>query len=131
MTIFDQIITWNKQRQLLDKGFNHQKEVSFIVEELLESTGKYDSISARTKAEQITADICQDLETDSEKIVDALADIIVFATGGIAKLGYDPNIVMDEVMKHINSRTGKIIDGKFVKDKDIEVYQPNFDKAKY
>ncbi len=130
MTIFDQIVKWNEERKLLEKGFNQEKEVSFIVEELLESTGKYDSLTARTKAEAITKDICQDLDTNPETVIDALADIIVFATGGMAKLGYDPNTVMSEVLKHINSRTGKIIDGKFVKDTDVEIYQPDFNKAK-
>ncbi len=131
MTIIENIINWNKQRGLIKKGFNHQKEVSFIVEELLESTGKYDSLTARTEAEKIAKQICVNSDPDIEIKVDAFADLIIFAVGAIAKAGYDPQIVMDEVLKHINSRTGKIIDGKFVKDTDIKVYQPDFKKAKY
>ncbi len=131
MNLIDNIINWNKERQLLKRGFNHQREVSFIVEELLESTGKYKSVTARDRAEKIAQDICRDVDTNPRKVVDAWADIVIFAIGAIAKLGYDPHIVMDEVMKHINSRTGKMIDGKFVKDENVEVYQPDFDKAKY
>lgn len=130
MNIIENIVNWNKQRGLIKKGFNHQKEVSFIIEELLESTGKYDSLTARAEAETIAVKICANVDTDSEQIVDAFADIIVFAVGAIAKTGYDPQIVMDEVLKHINSRTGKIVDGKFVKDLDAKVYQPDFNKAK-
>lgn len=130
MTIFEKIIKWNNERGLIKKGFNHTKEISFIIEELLESTGKYDSLSAREKSEIISKEIVLEGEVNKEKIVDAFADIIVFATGAIAKVGYDPDKVMDEVFKEIDSRKGKLIDGKFVKDKDINQYYPDFDKCK-
>ena len=131
MTILKRIIDWNNQRGLIKKGFNQKNEVSFIVEELLESTGKYDSLSAREKAEEITVEILKGEENQNkEEIIDAFADIIVFATGAIGKLGYDPEIVMDEVLKEIESRTGKMVDGKFVKDLDAKMYKADFSKAK-
>ncbi len=130
MKLGQRIVKWNKQRGLLDKKYNHQKEISFIIEECLESTGKFDSLTARTEAEKIAEQICQNANSSDEEKVDAFADMVVFAMGAMAKLNYDPDTVMDEVMKHIESRTGKIIDGKFVKDKDIEVYQPDFERAK-
>ena len=130
MSILKRIIDWNNQRGLIEKGFNQKNEVSFIVEELLESTGKYDSLSAREKAEEITVEILKGEENQNkEEIIDAFADIIVFATGAIGKLGYDPEIVMDEVLKEIESRTGKMIDGKFVKDLDAKMYKADFSKA--
>lgn len=43
---------------------------------------------------------------DANGRIDAMADIIVFAYGEIAKYGYDGDKVMDEVIKEINSRTG-------------------------
>jgi predicted HAD superfamily Cof-like phosphohydrolase len=64
-----------------------------------------------------------------EEIVDAFADIIVFSTGAIIKNGYDPEKVMDEVLKEIESRTGKIIDGKFVKDTDVKMYKAKFSEC--
>ncbi len=131
MSILKRIIDWNNQRGLIEKGFNQKNEVSFIVEELLESTGKYDSLSAREKSEEITVDILKNEENQNkEEIVDAFADIIVFATGAIGKLGYDPEIVIDEVLREIESRTGKMIDGKFVKDLDVKMYKADFEKAK-
>jgi predicted HAD superfamily Cof-like phosphohydrolase len=52
--------------------------------------------------------------------VDGFADIIVFSVGAIIKMGYEPKCVLAETLKEINSRTGKIIDGKFIKDTSEE-----------
>jgi len=130
MSILSKIVEWNNNRGLIERGFNHTNEVSFIVEELLESTGKYNSLSAREGAIQITNSIIEDSNSDDETKVDAFGDIIVFATGSIAKLGYDPDKVMDEVFKEIDSRKGKMIDGKFVKDEDAERYFADFSGCK-
>jgi hypothetical protein len=130
MTIFQKIIQWNKERGLLDKEFNHQKEVSFIIEELLESTGNHDSITARDKAEKIANDIVTPDYFEEEKVIDAFGDIIVFATGVIAKLGYNPDKVMEDIYKEIDSRKGKLIDGKFVKDPEATKYIADFSKCK-
>ncbi len=129
MDMFQKLVMWNKERNLLALGFNHEKEASFIVEELLESTGAYDSVSARERALAIAKDIVGESTPEPEVALDAWADIIVFATGAIAKLGYDPSKVMDEVYKEINSRTGKMIDGKFVKDTDAVLYQADFSEC--
>lgn len=131
MNMFQKIVEWNRERGLLDKPFNHPKEVSFIVEELLESAGNHDSITARAKAEKIATDITDPEYFDTEKAVDAFADIIVFATGAIAKLGYHPDKVMDEVYKEINSRSGKLVDGKFVKDPQATKYTADFSVCKH
>lgn len=129
---FQRIVDWANERCILSQPFNHEKEVSFIVEELLESTGVHDSKSSREEAEKIAKNIIKniDKEVNPEKIVDAFADIIVFSIGTIAKLGYNPSKVMDEVHKEINSRTGKIINGKFEKDSNIKMYKANFDSCK-
>mgnify|MGYP005851034141 CR=1 FL=1 len=130
MNILDNIVEWNRERGILDIPFDHLKETSFIIEELLESTGQFDSQSAREKAEQIASSIVKNGQAEEEKLIDAWADIIVFATGAMAKLGYNPNEVMQEVCKEINSRTGKMVDGKFIKDKDIEPYVADFSNCK-
>ncbi len=130
MSILKRIVDWNNERGLIEKGFNHKVEMAHIIEELMESTGKENSLSARELAEQKAEEILNGEENQNkEEIVDAFADIIVFATGAIAKLGYDPEIVMDEVLKEIESRTGKMIDGKFVKDPNPKMYKANFKKA--
>jgi len=98
----------------------------------MESTGKEDSLSAREMAEKRAEEILGGSENNNkEEIVDAFADIIVFATGSIVKLGYDPEKVMDEVLKEIESRTGKMIDGKFVKDLNVEMYKAKLEKCKF
>ncbi len=110
--------------------FDHQKETSFIIEELLESTGHYDSVAARGKALELAVEITKETNSSPEQIVDAFADIIVFATGAITKLNYDPSKVMEEVYKEVNSRTGSIIDGKFVKDTDAVIYKADLPSCK-
>lgn len=130
MDWFTKVLEWNRDRNLLALGFNHKKEASFIVEELLESTGQYNSETARDKAQAYADEMVGDNKADSEAVIDAFADIIVFATGAIAKSGYDPSKVMDEVYKEINSRTGQLVDGKFVKDKDAVPYKADFEQCK-
>lgn len=130
MNMFQKIVSWNKERGLLTKGFDHTNEVSFIVEELLESTGNYDSISAREKSKEIAGEITKNANPQPEEIIDALGDIIVFATGAMAKVGYDPSKVMDEVYAEINSRTGAMVDGKFIKDPTAKMYTADFTDCK-
>ncbi len=131
MDILSRIVEWNKERGLIEKGFNHKKEASFIIEELLESTDKYDSITAQEASQKYVEEIITNTPEDKEKMVDAWADIIVFATGAIAKLGYDPKEVMEEVYKEINSRTGTFIDGKFVKDPNAKIYKAKLTDCKF
>ena len=106
MNIFKRIVEWNQERRLLVPPV-HMKEASFIAEELSE--------------------FLRSNNTDDR--IDAMADIIVFAVGYIAKLGLNPELVMDECLKHIESRKGYFDDaqGKFIKTtpKD-EMYQPNY-----
>ena len=130
MSIFKSIINYNTVRGLLDRGFNHQKELSFIIEELLESTGNYTSEAAQDKSKEMSEDMLKESNPTPETIVDAWGDIIVYAVGGITKLGYDPEKVLAEINKEISSRTGKIIDGKFVKDLDAVTYKADFGDCK-
>tara|TARA_B100000508_G_scaffold113035_1_gene91543 strand:+ start:3467 stop:3865 length:399 start_codon:yes stop_codon:yes gene_type:complete len=130
MDMFAKIVTWNEERGLDKIPFDHVKEASFILEELLESTGHFDSVTAREKALQYAAEIVGETDSTPEQVVDAWADIIVFATGAMVKLGYDPSKVMDEVYKEINSRTGKMVDGKFVKDPEAKLYEANIKSCK-
>lgn len=131
MDMFEKIVQWNTERGLIERGFDHTKETSFIIEELLESTGNYDSINAREKAEKIANEITAGSKGNDEEIIDALFDIVIFASGAMAKLGYNPSKVMDEGFKEINSRTGTLIDGKFVKDPNAKKYEADFTNCKY
>jgi hypothetical protein len=105
MTIFDRIVKFNKDRHLLTDP-NWQKEFSFIAEEMSEG------LRANT----------------TEDRIDAMADIIVFAVGTIKKAGYDPNNIMEEVLKHIESDTGYFDEEQSKWIKTNRSYTPNFVK---
>jgi len=136
-SIFKEIEKWNEERNLIKtpKDFDVYNDMSFIIEELYEMVTPLKSKEARVKALALMEVIKRDdYKPTEEQIIDALGDVIVFATGSIRKQGYDTDIVMEEVLKEINSRTGNLIDGKFVKDKSKEAqekwYKADFSKAK-
>ena len=84
MTNFTRIKEWSDERLITQQEPDRNGFLAMIVEEL----GEF--LEAKTV----------------EGRIDAMADIIVFAYGEIAKYGYDGDKVMDEVIKEINSRTG-------------------------
>jgi hypothetical protein len=132
-TALGKIIKWNNDRGLIEKGFDHKNEISFIVEELIEGHSDMESKKAR-KYSKFISWIIRKLPGKTpakEDIVDSFADIIVFAVGAIAKLGYNPDLVMKEVQKELDDRTGSMIDGKFVKDKKDKPVKADFTKCKY
>jgi len=113
--IFNQIKKWVEDRGLLNISWDKSAQASFLAEELSEFL--------RAKE-------------DNEEI-DALCDIIIFATNAISLKGYDPNIALEETLKEINSRTGAFNKqtGKWEKFKTPEAmalwYSANYDKEKY
>jgi len=137
MSIFQRIVKWNEERMLIKtpKEANLWNEVSFIAEELLEMTSDLKSGEANIEAKKIvTEKFSQKENPTDEQIIDAAWDIIVFATWLIRKKWYNPDIVMNEVLKEIESRKWEIINWKFIKDKTEEAkkawYKADFSKAK-
>ena len=130
-TAFGKIHKWNADRNLLSK-FDINNEVSFVVEELIEATKDIESKKARKWAKRFTWLLMKvpGAETTKEMMVDAFADIIVFSVGAIYKLGYNTDKVMQEVQKELNDRTGKLIDGKFIKDRKDNRYIADFTDCK-
>ncbi len=107
MTIIKDIIDWNVERKI-PKHFIKGKEIGHITEEITEI-----------------------LRSNSiEGNIDGFADIIVYSIGAIWKCGYNPELVMKEIIKQINSRKGswdsKI--NKWVKEPG-ETYKPDFNKC--
>jgi len=154
MTQNERIVKWNEDRGLLNLDYDIANEMSFIIEEVLECMTDMKSEEARESAILISKAIrngntkklakyinkknldikeTNKVELSKEQIVDGANDIKVFSTGLIKKTGYDPDLSMDEVLKEIESRTGNMIDGKFVKNKSVEAqskwYKANFNKA--
>ena len=85
MTNFKRIKEWSDERLITQQTPDRNGFLAMIVEELGEFLEAGDNIDGR---------------------IDAMADIIVFAYGEMAKYGYDGDKVMDEVIKEISSRTG-------------------------
>lgn len=84
MTNFERIKEWSDERLITQQEPDRNGFVAMIVEEL----GEFIS------------------SNNIEDRIDAMADIIVFAYGEMAKYGYHGDKVMDEVIKEISSRTG-------------------------
>lgn len=144
MTTLQRIVKWNKDRGLLDKGFSEQREAAYIFEETLELLGyrgkvkEYSRMIAReyldndlirfTEGEDYhtTLDITRTPNT-VEQNLDAFGDIIVFATGAMAKIinTYNLNLTVDEVLNKImdaNDKKGRKVDaeGKVIKSEDFK-----------
>ncbi len=115
MTNFTRIKEWSDERLITQQTPDRNGFVSMIVEELGEFLESGDKIEGR---------------------IDAMADIIVFAYGEIAKYGYDGDKVMDEVIKEISSRVGAYNPEtkKWQKDKSPEAqakwYSADFSQCK-
>jgi predicted HAD superfamily Cof-like phosphohydrolase len=138
----DLIIKFQKDRELDKQKYRGLNEQVNIVEELLESAGLDTPKDNRPQLMESFSDFIEEMEAlgtsvrvddlDFEDMVDAYADIIVFAVGSIMKLGYDPKLVLKEVGKEINSRVGSIKNGKFEKDlsKKDQWYKANYSTCK-
>jgi NTP pyrophosphatase (non-canonical NTP hydrolase) len=95
---FDLIRFWAKDRGLYDKGNSHTQYVK-----LQEEAGEL--------AKAL-------LKNDKPEIIDAIGDIVVVLTNLAHLEGYDIEYCIDEAYKVIAARTGKMINGTFVKDAD-------------
>jgi len=156
----EKIVAWNEERDLIKtpEDLDIANDMSYIVEEVIEALTNMKSEDARpiakfivsaikngngprlvdiitTEGLQHKVDTSEEvIEPTDEQIVDACCDIKVFSTGTIRKAGYNPDKVMKEVQKEIDSRVGSIINGKFTKDKSPEAqanwYKADFSKCK-
>lgn len=144
MNILERIVNWQKSRGLIKnpKNFNVNVESLNLLEEIIELNYNLKSKQAREIAillEEVIQDKLKydheifDPNTSDNQKIDALCDLIVYATGAIRKLGYNPKHAMDETLKEIESRQGKIIKGKFEKNESPEAqakwYKANYDIA--
>ena len=94
---FDLIRDWAATRGLYDEGNSHTQYVK-----LQEEAGEL--------AKAL-------LQNDKPEIVDAIGDMVVVLTNLAHLQGYDIEYCIDEAYKVIATRTGKMINGTFVKDK--------------
>ena len=134
MDAIQELMRFQTDRDLQKMDFDVINESTNIVEELLEAQGldvsKQDRPVLKHKFLDFvkdTSDITSGIDVDT---VDAFADVIVFAVGALMKMGYNPESVLLEASKEINSRVGSMVDGKFEKDLS-EVAKANWYKADY
>ena len=95
---FDLIRDWAASRGLYDEGNSHTQYVKL-----------------QEEAGELAKALLQD---DKPEIIDAIGDIVVVLTNLAHLQGYDIEYCIDEAYKVIATRTGKMINGTFVKDAD-------------
>jgi predicted HAD superfamily Cof-like phosphohydrolase len=139
MSAIKEIMRFQSDRLLDKQPFDDLNELTNIVEEMIELWGydvpkeQRDDLKQRWKLFiEYLISVMKLKRTNNDGKVDALNDIIVFCIGGIMKLGYNPECTLNEVAKHINSRVGSIINGKFEKDmsKKHLWYEVNYERCK-
>lgn len=139
----EEIARFQTDRELDKNEYEPLNEAGNIVEELLEAIGldvpkgnrpmlkqRWEDLLVDVVVEGIAKNVVPFEDISKAEQVDAYADICVFAIGAMLKLGYDPEKALIEVGKEINSRVGKIVDGKFEKDLSEEAVAKHY-KADY
>ena len=72
-----------------------------------------------------------EIADENIQYTDYILQLISMCYSGIRQLNFNPDLLMDEVLKHIESRTGSINeDGKWQKDSDITPYKVNFESCR-
>ncbi len=109
MNTFERIENWNKERNI-PMVWDKSKEAGHIAEELSE--------------------LLRASSLDEE--IDALCDIVVFATGAMLKLGYEPTQAMHQTLLEIESRGGSwdLESGKWKKEITGNEIKADYSKAK-
>lgn len=122
----DRIFMWNEERELLN-SFDVELETRLLDEELDELITAQNTNNTHEEIDAIL-DICVvftgscikaslnniDLSTTLPNYDNWLA-IVEDAFINITKLGFEPNCAFNECLLEIESRTGRIINGKFSK----------------
>jgi len=117
------IYKFNREANLLQQGYNSEREVAYAIEEAIEDTPFFKNgeiwASPKTYA-RVLSDILHkdakecDLPTERQ-ILDKHLDIIVFSLGSLFKLGLSPQMVdsaMHEVCKANNTKLNAGMDEK-------------------
>jgi len=148
--IISRIIEWNKERKLDKQPYVNEVETLNMFEEVLEASSLPDDLTKeyfndpenKNVERYLAQNLIKELKEkgiifeniSDDKIIDSLADRVIFSIGAMIKLGYKPTLVMDETLKEIESRTGSIQDGKFVKDQSNEAkskwYEADYNSCK-
>ena len=136
--VIRKIVNYQKERELDKQPFEFMNEATNVIEELVEINGylvpKEKRVELRKQVEKFFNMLPKELglkkNPDEHKIPDGFSDIIVFSIGAMMKDGWRPKCCLNETVKEIRSREGKIINGKFQKFTTPE-YTKKWYKANY
>jgi len=124
---FNRLVEFQLTRRLDLLEYSSVNELSFTLEEAIETTG-----IKSEEANKLAKEAIKKMQPDSILKATSMKTTktsIMKIVNKLTELGLDAQIVIDEVSKHILSRTGKIENGKFIKDANVKVYEPDYDKA--
>jgi hypothetical protein len=133
----NQIAEWQKSVGLDQMPYIHRNEVANCMEEMLE-TFDMDSNTARLEATKVLVEYDFPYDKDTlgivaPALVDAYVDNIVYSVGAIMKLGYIPELCIDQCLRELADRTGKYSPalGKWQKEpKKPNAYVADYTKCK-
>lgn len=136
MTTEKRIVNWNKERNIT--GYPDDKLIIMCkVEEMFEFLGVHKTMSKekfKNLVKSYTMYFIEEAkaygaEPTIEDRIDALCDDNVFNNGFIYRLGYNPEVAMDETLREIESRKGSFDStGKWIKSEST--YTADYSKAK-
>ena len=104
------IIKWAKDRDLLHRK-NAPKQFLKCIEEVFEFKSEMDLVE-RTEHNKLR-------ELYTERMKDEMGDIIVTIIILCKQLDIDPLVCLEKAYKKIEARTGKTINGTFIKSEDL------------
>jgi hypothetical protein len=139
MNPINEIVRFAKDRGIDRLQPDNDEYVANVIEELLELGGysvpKEKRPQLRDLANNLLGNIVQVMHlprlgsVDKESRIDAIGDVAVFSLPELTKYNVDPSCILNEIAKEINSRTGKIVDGKFQKDENVKTYKAQFGRC--
>lgn len=109
----ERVIEWAKNKGILDKA-TPLAQINKTQEELDETK---EAIFAQTQALHNYYNSKGNLVRTKDEIIDGFGDILVTVLIGCELQGLDPIECLEQALNVIEKRTGKMINGQFVKDK--------------
>ncbi|MDU5377352.1 MazG-like family protein [Peptoniphilus lacydonensis] len=104
------IIKWAKDKDLLHRK-NAEKQFMKFIEEVFEFKSEFDLVE-RTDHDKLR-------EIYIQRMILEMGDIIVTLIILCKQIDIDPIICLEKAYKKIEARTGKTINGTFVKSEDL------------
>ena len=135
MNIFSRINSWSDSRGISCQAPS-ENDWEFVRQDLYDLHEHFSNSGVSgyvlNVIEELTEYAHAKASNDENGVIDAIADNIIFANTELLKEKYEPQLVANEVLMVVESRTGSWCDtqGKFIKDKSPDAqarwYEPNY-----